>query len=428
MAALMFPFEQSLQASAGVFVTNVWLFNGIVAAVLGLSLGLLLLRAPHRVQGTFTFTTMAVCILYAWAAISIMWTPSSMTAPILVRGGLPYVILLVLITPALIDSTDALASFLRSSLVLGTGVACLMAVNPDLDFRSGRLGLKLAVGVQSNPLAIGELGGLLVLLSTLVHRGAHGPLLSLMRPLALLVGALLCLQSGSRGQLIFAVALAVFLTPLSRKMRNPMQFVGGAVVAMILIPIGIWLIVPLIDPTLLKRWDADQITSGVAGRFQNILDLFAVWLRSPSTWIPGLGMNAFASLTTAGSKEGYVHNIFVEVLTEFGLPMFLLFCWLILATIQRVRGMLVYFSDDPEARASVVCIGAFAAYYLAIANKQGELWSQGPLFMYICIIARLSDGYRNVPEREVQPETQDDEVSKAEGRDRMSAVVSEVRL
>ena len=207
-----------------------------------------------------------------------------------------------------------------------------------------------------------------------------------------------------------------------------MQFVGGAVVAMILIPIGIWLIVPLIDPTLLKRWDADQITSGVAGRFQNILDLFAVWLRSPSTWIPGLGMNAFASLTTAGSKEGYVHNIFVEVLTEFGLPMFLLFCWLILATIQRVRGMLVYFSDDPEARASVVCIGAFAAYYLAIANKQGELWSQGPLFMYICIIARLSDGYRNVPEREVQPETQDDEVSKAEGRDRMSAVVSEVRL
>jgi MFS family permease len=91
-------------------------------------------------------------------------------------------------------------------------IALTMILNPEFNIRSGRLGFMLTETVRSNPLAIGELGGILMIVSVL-YRGLRATrLFTVLRVAAFVVGTALALYSGSRGQVLFGggTALAFF--------------------------------------------------------------------------------------------------------------------------------------------------------------------------------------------------------------------------
>lgn len=389
LVALMFALEQGLQASSGFFISNVQFVNVFVGAVTGVAIGTMLLRRPDELRNTLLFPLIGTLVLYLWSAVSLAWSPSTLHGPPYVRGGIPYIILFVVLAPLLVPNVDRLGSMLRMMLYLGTVLVALLVVNPNLTFYSGRLGLQIEGSVRSNPLAIGELGGCLILLATLLREGPKQWLMNAARATAFLIGGLLALQSGSRGQLIFSVGLALILLPLSKRIKNVFQFIATLVLVVLVVPLLLWVAQTFLYADVLGRWDTEQLSGGFTVRLMNDLDLLAVWAGNPVAWIAGLGFNAFAVVTTAGAKEHYPHNILVEVLAEEGLPMFVLMLLIFFRTFRDGLWLFRRFAEQPVERASVSALIALALYFFLIANKQNNLWGQGPLFLYCCMIARI---------------------------------------
>jgi hypothetical protein len=77
------------------------------------------------------------------------------------------------------------------------------------------------------------------------------------------------------------------------------------------------------------------------------------------------------------------------VLAEEGLPMFVLMLLIFFRTFRDGLWLFRRFAEQPVERASVSALIALALYFFLIANKQNNLWGQGPLFLYCCMIARI---------------------------------------
>lgn len=389
LVALMFALEQGLQASSGFFISNVQFVNVFVGLVTVVAITTIMLRRPDELRNTVLFPLVGTLALYLWSAISMAWSPSTLHGPQFVRGGIPYILLFVVLAPMLVPNVERLGSMMRMTLYLGTALVLLLVANPNLTFYSGRLGLQIEGSVRSNPLAIGELGGCLILLATLLREGPRQWVMNAARATAFLIGGLLALQSGSRGQLIFAVGLALVLLPLSKRIQNIFQFIATLVIVMLVVPLLLWIAQTFLYADVLGRWDTQQLSGGFAVRVLNDLDLLSVWASTPVAWITGLGFNAFAAVTTAGAKEHYPHNIFVEVLAEEGLPMFVLMLLVFFRTFRDGLWLFRRYAEQPVERASISALIALALYFFLIANKQNNLWGQGPLFLYCCMIARI---------------------------------------
>jgi hypothetical protein len=389
LVALMFALEQGLQASSGFFISNVQFVNVFVGLVTVVSVATIVLRRPDELRHTVTFPLVATLIIYLWSAASMAWSPSTLHGPNFVRGGIPYIILFVILGPMLVPNIERMGGLMRLTLYMGSVLVTLLVANPNLTFYSGRLGLQIEGSVRSNPLAIGELGGSLILLATLLREGPRQWLMNGARIVAFLVGGLLALQSGSRGQLIFAVGLALVLLPVSKRIKNIFQFIATLIAVVVVVPLIVWLAQTFLYADVLGRWDTEQLSGGFAVRVLNDLDLIAVWAGNPVAWLAGLGFNAFAVVTTAGAKEHYPHNIFVELLAEGGLVMFVLLILVLLRTFRDGLWLFRRHSEQPVERATVSALLAMALYFFLIANKQNNLWGQGPMFMYCCMIARM---------------------------------------
>ena len=388
LVAAMYPLEQALQASVNYFITHVSAVN-ITVGVVALVAYLNLLRNSENLRGYVTPMLVACTVLHLWSIISIAWTPSREAALDYIRTGIPYFGLFVVIAPMLIRDATSLGAFVRTFLYLGTVVVGLVVVNPNFTFYSGRLGFVIEGNVRSNPLAIGELGGTLIIIATLLRQGPVQWLVNLARVFAFLIGALLALQSGSRGQLLFSVFIALLFIPISKRIQNVFGFIGTLITVAIVVPVVLFLAQRFLYSDVLGRWDAADLSGGFGVRVSNWLDVLQVWARTPTAWIFGLGLNAFSSVTTEGSKEGYPHNIFVETITECGLPMMVLLVWMIWSTARDCRWLFRRYADEPANRVSVAALIALGLYFFLIANKQANLWGQGVMFMYFCIIARL---------------------------------------
>jgi hypothetical protein len=273
-------------------------------------------------------------------------------------------------------------------LLLGTLTTVLIVANPAFTLKMGRLGIDIGGGFRTNPLAIGEMGGMMLIIGVLSMRLANSATLSAtLRVAACLLGGFLALQSGSRGQLVFALAVSICFTPMARKITNIPRFFSVAAGAAILVPLAIWAAQYFLGSQELRRWDFNVLAEGASVRNQNILDLFRAFGTAPLAWFIGLGFNAFTSVTP--TIEPYSHIFFVDVLTELGIPMFILLLW----WLKRLFGDAVWlfrrFAEDPEERAMIACLCALFAFQLLIVNKQGYLWCATLFFLPGVMITRL---------------------------------------
>jgi len=278
--------------------------------------------------------------------------------------------------------------FFRAFLILGSIICAIILTNPQFTFLSGRLGVNLDALVRTNPLAMGELGGTLMLVSALFQLGFKSFFFNILRIGAFFLGAILALQSGSRGQIVFAVILSVAFYPLSTKVKNLLGFLGTSVGLLILVPLVLLIAQKILGSAEIRRWDADHIAGGTSVRIANVLDLFNAFLQHPAAWFIGLGSNAFTAISAANS-EPYSHVLFVDVLTELGIPMFILLFIILSITTRDARWLFRRFANDPIARASISVLLALLAYQIFLVNKQGYLWAATSFYFYVVAITRL---------------------------------------
>jgi hypothetical protein len=393
LVMVMYPLEQVLQASGGIFLAIPSLANAIVAVVASLSVTRLVATTARPFLGALNFQLAGVATLLAWSLLSLLWTPSREDAIELVRAGYAYIVVLVLICPLLVTSLSSLAKLNRAVLYAGTAVAAVMAASPEFRSWSGRLVTTLAGASLSNPLAVGELGGTLIICAVLYRSTARSLQVTFCRIAAFPLGAILTLLSGSRGQLIFAVLVCVLFYPVARRLTSVKNFVGGVLALGIGTALFFVLAPIFVTGYGVTRWDIGNVQGSAIGRLGNFLDLLDAFRSDPVAWVFGLGYNAFSSIST-NALDVYAHNLTAEVLMELGIPMFVVYVSMITRATKDGLHLLRQGGDDPDLRASTGLFLALIAYQLLLAQKQGTLWGQSILFMLLVALARLRERER----------------------------------
>ncbi len=388
----MYTAEQALQASSGVFVRFTWLANLCIAVVAGLSALGCLQRQEQPFVGYANRVWLVLMGLYVWSSVSLLWTPSFESALGFTTWGLPYLILFMLVSPLLIDGLDDLKAFLGAYVVWGTVLALVILANPAFEIRDGRLTISIAASLRSNPLATGEHGGLLMVICVLLRPESRPTLWAVVRVIGFLAGLVLALRSGSRGQLLFAGMASIVLLPFVQRSRNVFAFLGTVILVSILLFGALLIAGQVLDFEGLKRWDASTLLTGSAVRSSNAMDILRAFARDPVAWLMGLGFNAFPFYSPAVT-EGYSHTLFVDILTELGLPVFLVFLWAMWITYGSLRSV-ANAAPTESGRVSVLVLAALLLYEVLLVNKQGNLWLAFPFFLLAALAQRIADRER----------------------------------
>ena len=384
----LFFFEQVLQANFDFFQVRNEAANYAYSLPPIVFLGWKLFSDRQIYASYITRTWISVIVLYTWSALSLAWSPADTAGASMVRGGIPYLILFVMIGPLLIWDLRSASRFLEATLWFGVPAIVLATLSPNFVYINGRLALKIALSVDSNPLALGEFGGLLVIIGGLYSGSARSRAALIIRVLAIVLGFLISLQSGSRGQLVFCILVALVMLPVARRVQNIARLIGIVLVSTMSLAAALVIAERVFGVEVAARWTARELEAGTAGRLTNYVELLSAWTQSPAHLFLGLGVNAFSAVS-GSSKEGYAHNIFVELLSEAGIPMTVLFCLVVFSGLRSGFRVWRDCSDDLEARSSIACLIGLAIYYFLIANKQGNFWGQQSLFLFLCILARL---------------------------------------
>jgi hypothetical protein len=384
----LFPLQQLLWSSSPLFLANRTLPNFVVATAVGLGLLRQLLAKGASLAGVTNPVSLASLGLYAWAAISLIWTRAPESGTEIVVQGLPYVLLMIIVVPIMVGSLDEVAALRSALLWMGTTVLCAIAVSPDFTYWSGRLVFQFSAETRTNPLALGELGGLVLLAAVLQPSGHRSLGSSWFRGGAGLVGIIGMLQSGSRGQLLGAIAICVAAIPIARPILNLRRLFGYGVGVAILVAVVLIVAQFVLEVDALQRWDRNEMQEASSGRLNNILEIASVWYATPSAWLFGLGANAFPAVVSEAS-QGYTHNLTVELICEYGLIGFVIFCVALGLALSCSRWMFDRVRNDPERRASLGFLVAAAMFEIFLVQKQGNLWADVALFCILCMIARI---------------------------------------
>ncbi len=384
----MYAAEQLVQASGGVFLSFPPLANYMVAVVAGIAAVRSLVSTPRPLHGYLSREQLLTLAIFGWSALTLLWTPASENARDMIWKGLPYFTLFVLVAPLLVADARVLRRAWWALLMIGIPIAAGLMANPEVRSGGGRLGVALSATVRTSPLAVGDLGGMLVIVGALLRSTDRAGTSLVIRILAIVFGLALALMSGSRGQLVFAILISVAMVPLARKVRSIGSFFASTAIISVVVGL-VFLIAPLVlDRLVAQRWDAGNLEDGALARLSNAAILLEAQAANPLSLVVGLGFNAFTAYTSEADNP-YSHNVPLDILSELGLPAFVAFAALVLMGFRDGQWLHRRFAQDPEARSSFTVLFGLALFFLLLALKQGHLWSSGLLFMTLAMIGRL---------------------------------------
>lgn len=379
--------EMTLQATVPIFLFNQFLANYIFAGVVAVAaLRQVFAAPPGTLRSHLNVAVAGIVVLLGWTIVSMLWSPAGEQGVLFIREGIPYILIYVFAAPLLIDGTDTLRRGYLAFLLLGSVTAALILLNPEFGLKGGRIAFRFGTVDVTNVLSIGRLGGTLMIVAAVFRIERRGALP--LRSIAFVVGALLAFFSGSRGQVVAAAAISILFFPVARPLRSARAFVA-LVAALVIGYVGITVVADyVLGVSDINRWDAKYVTGAILVRLANMSDLFGAFFSTPYAPFAGLGYNAFSFITGA-REDTYVHNIFVEVLCELGIPMFVLLLGLLYVTAIRGRRLFLGNLHDPPARATIATLLALATFDVLIAQKEGQIWNHFVLYMHFCIISRL---------------------------------------
>ncbi len=388
----LFAIEQVLQSVAPALRATPLgnqLFNYLIASVVSVAWVRSLPRNAPAGLGQFNPTLLVVSALLVWSVITVFWSPGRELGLAVLSVRWPYYFVVVLLGSALLSSLDDVGEMMEGLLVAGAILCCIILVSPEFESQYGRIGIVEAGKMASNPLAIGELGGVVVISAALLRSSRFGKFGLLLRLFALGVGIAVAVKSGSRGQLLFSAAVATIAFPFSARVRN-----FGGFVAAVAGAVFVALSVVIVSSTLLEGFAAQRFSlesllygsSSTSERASNVVFLAKAWASSPIAPVVGLGYYAFSSF---GLGIEYSHVIAADMLFELGIPGAILYVALLVLSFQTCRTLVREAADDDVDRSRVGAFVGLIAFYFLLSNKQGDLWGIVTFFMLVCAAHRV---------------------------------------
>ncbi len=405
LVLLMFPLEQAMQAHCPML--RVGLGSQLVNYAVALTSILACVRVFFKGNGfvnSMNTAMVATIALYVWSAITLVWSPGRVTGFDIIGSALPYFFLIIVIAPLLISDVDELGQSLRVMLWIALPLGVIFIVSPEFTSLYGRIGIEVGIGKRSNPLAIGELGGTLLLIGATLRKGLLPVAGSVIRTVAVIVGAIVAIKAGSRGQFFIAIFIAVAFIPVSAPLRNLSAFLSALIGISVVIGAASVLLSTQLEGLAAKRFSADSMLYGessVLGRASNLFVLAAACLQSPLAIFIGLGYNAFSTLSE-GVGEPYSHILFADALFELGIPGAILMSMIVWTGCRSMYQLLRFHAHNPLERAVLATASALLVSQILLVNKQGSLWGTPVLFPLLVVMVRIklneANSYFNQPE------------------------------
>lgn len=381
----LFGLEQWAQASHGFFLAHSS-FTNIVAGCFVL-LAVAVHMSKGQLRGVWVHgVTGPLVVLFVYAFVSTFWAPPAAASGARFIEAFPYLVTLVLLVSLTVQEPRDLGVALRSMMMFGAVLAIALLVFVEWEGRRVLFGVdSRGESVAGNPLAVGTLGGTLLLLGVLYRPERSRLLTQVLRGVVVLLGLALVVRSGSRGQLMGALALGSvfwFVAHSSRHLFKPL--LGLSMLALLLTLTSVVKDLFWADDA---RFAADRVEGDYAGRLDAAAILLERWLDSPFSMFFGLGSSASYDPVILG---GYPHVVPAEVLGELGLVGFGIYCWVVLAALTAALRAFRAVQGNAPLRANVVCFIALWSYALLLTTKQGSMLLSHEFFLYSLLLGRIA--------------------------------------
>lgn len=399
MIFLLFALDQWGFALASAYIPSAAFTNYVAAGMTAFALVVLFLFGkPHRLLSGPAFWL--ILALYIYAFISTTWVPVYGKAMDIWGVNFQYLIVFLCGAPLLVQDIDDVDVSLRALLLIGTPfVACLNFLL-EWEFR----GFVVDGEVTRLPLALGQFGGYLVIAGALFS--SSNRMWHLIRLAAIVLGALLILKTGARGQFISAALCTAVVFGLGNSNVSPVKLVLATLFAGMMLAVAYFAAISYMqsDPTLSAaagRWSLDRLTEDYGGRSIRVLRIEAMieaWQSSPGRILAGLGNSAAydPNITDCTSPVGcYPHNLPVEILTEEGLIGAALYVAVILYIGVVAVQALGNPGIDRDHKPALKVLLAFVIFEFLLSLKQGSLLGNWRFFLFIILLDRAIDLLRN---------------------------------
>lgn len=395
----LFPIKQLLQASSGYFrdsLTGSQMINFVIGGVGVLAAVRRVLANPDQLRGYVTSSMLLTLALYGWGVTTCWWSYSRPEGFASFVINVPYIVLYLVVLPALVANLDDWHRITWIWLLLNTCLSALILTNPEFTTWAGRLVLNLGVAglkvTKTNPLEIGAAGGVCIIVGIL-YQGTGLKTIStlLVRIAAVLLGTALVIRSGSRGQFLFAIISTFAAFPVARKITDIRRALIG-VLGLVVLLVAILAVADRVRSSGTsddeRRWTSAGFESGSNVRSGNIALLLGEYASSPTRWLTGLGYQSYYALDPT---QEYSHCIAVDSLAELGLIGAGLFAlvfgragWQTLQILRQDR-----VQESVHLRNGLGCLFGILLFYFFLANKQGNLAGSSALFGFVLILARI---------------------------------------
>lgn len=389
---LMFPFKQVLQGYFPALVVYGPHLSAAIAAIGAMAVLYKSTRKDLSIKTAFNPIMWATIGLYAMVTFGLIYTPSPDTAKRMYFDAIPYLVVFLCVYPFLLSSLDELRQGLFLTVLLGAIVTLLFLFNPSAEWSGGRFIINLGktYGVTdftSNPLALADTGGMMMICAAFMNFRDKGRLGFVFTIAGLVLGLALAVVSGSRGQIIFAVFIAVTMYPIARQVKNAGQFMGVAAGIGFLMLLMYLTFTFALSEEATRRWSGNLVGEATEDRGKRLSMALEIFLSDPASWIVGKGSNSFPFYT--GSLVDYPHNIVAEILLDYGIFGFTLFSIAFYYTYRYGRDMIRIWGDDPVARGTVAAWVGTCVFAMMTALKQGSIIGQPTPFYYWIILGKI---------------------------------------
>ena len=379
----LFVFEQWAQANHRFFLEHGTLTNMLGGVIVLCAFFVRYFKGPERSEG-WSGGAIAIWALFAFAFISVAWSANFETGLALWNSKIPYLGMALLLVPWIVKESKDLMPTYQNLLIVSFVLTGLVYFTTDWTYRGVAIaeGARLQV-TRGNPLEVATVGGVLVIVAVLFSKHRLFGFWGLVRLAAIILGVIVTVRTGTRGQLIASFLVVFVMMLVKNKLTSPKSLVAASFVAIVLASTINFAINHYWGDA---RWGSDVATQDMSGRLDMSLFMLSSWLNAanPFTIFVGLGNSSGQDLMGV-----YPHNVMVEILTEEGLIGFSLIIFLLIrlfsSYLERSRRQQLP-ADDRQAH--YIAIALFL-YFFILTFKQGSLLTSHAFFMSAMILSDL---------------------------------------
>ncbi|MBL7109975.1 MAG: O-antigen ligase family protein [Candidatus Marinimicrobia bacterium] len=252
----------------------------------------------------------------------------------------------------------------------------------------------------ANPIQVGRFLaiGATFMLVNLIRKSNINSITIIISLITLLLGMI---ATGSRGPLVSIILGLLIYVYLFEKEKRQQIFIYG--IFFVFISVGILLLFP--EDLTRRFFDMTQgavlMTSEGVKKISTIATRFNYWQMSLESWVSslwnnifGLGAGGFSSLFIWRDWRWYPHNVFFEIMVEFGLVGITIFTCFLLAALNDIRKGLIKgsLSDHSALWIAATLVMFIAAQFSGDINDNRLLW----MLIGISVASTHIDQLKNV--------------------------------